>query len=225
MILANTVTVREETGCLTAGNISYEENVVVKDDACNLGKFSCSSDDRSSGIKYYTETLAKIHEAKLVPKNVLELKLESNGKVQVICKACSKGKKERFIEPGPISKAMSNVKAHLKTPSHLKNVNIYQSNVQKLEAKKMSEESKETSELRFKEVERRFPGGFQLLRFGASSGKCRCKSCNQLIILMPERGCYISNFEAHKKSCGTTPKRKQSSIESFVIPSKKPKTQ
>ena len=191
MIIANTVIVREATGCPTPGNIDNDVNV-VKGKSCYLGESSSSSINRSSDMKYYTETLAKIHEAKLVPKNVLELKLGSSGKIQVICKACSKGKKERLIEQ---------------------------------EAKKTSEESKETSELRFKEAEKRFPGGFELLRVGALNGKCRCKSCNQLITLMPERGCYISNVEAHKKSCGTTTKRKQSSIESFVLPSKKPKTQ
>ena len=224
MIIANTVIVREATGCPTPGNIDNEVNV-VKDKSCYLGESSSSSINRSSDMKYYTETLAKIHEAKLVPKNVLELKLGSSGKIQVICKACSKGKKERLIEPGPTAKAMSNVKAHLKTTSHIKNVEIHKSNFQKQEAKKTSEESKETSELRFKEVEKRFPGGFELLRVGASNGKCRCKSCNQLITLMPERRCYISNVEAHKKSCDTTTKQKQSSIESFVLPSKKPKTQ
>ncbi len=93
---------------------------------------------------------------------------------------------------------------------------------------KVKHDEKQTVESNIQEIERKIPKKFELLKLGTESGKCRCRSCNQVISLMPERGNYLNNIEAHMKSCSPGKrgeKRMQSSIEGFFQARKKAKTQ
>ncbi len=189
-----------------------------------------SNPTTNKDIDYYEKSIEKMYKDKIAPHDSFELKSDSS-KVLISCKPCSmasKGKKERLIDAGPISKALSNLKAHIKTGSHATNVVRFVQNIEKSKSKEDEQDDETKLKLHFKEVQKKFEGKFELLNLGSERGKCRCKACNLLISLMPERGNYMVNIEAHNQSCTgakRAEKRRQQGIESFVTVSKKQKTQ
>ncbi len=178
--------------------------------------------------EYYEAVLAKLYKDGIAPAEAFKLKECNDGRIQVVCRPCSNGGKERLIEAGAVSKALSNVKAHIKTPSHARKVKCFTQNAEKSKEDKLDEEIEITFQSRFQEVDEKYSGEFELLQLGAQRGQCRCKTCNQTISLMPHRGNYMHNIEAHKASCKSTrraDKRKQSSLEGFFQPAKRSKPQ
>lgn len=128
----------------------------------------------------------------------------------------------------PVVKALSNLKAHIKTPNHGTNCQHYQQVIKRGEAEKKAKDDQQMFESHFQEVEKKFKGEFELLKLGAQRGKCRCKAWDQLLSLNPDRGSYMNNFATHKQTCNAAKrleKRKQASMGSFLTASKKPKTQ
>ena len=122
---------------------------------------------------------------------------------------------------------MSNLKAHIKTPSHQQYTRAFLQSPPKALPSVTTEDFTKT---KYKEIADKFPGRFELLKInqGASTAKCRCKYCNQLISLLPDRGSFNANFDNHMKSCSSSQKRKrgqQSSLESFIVPTKRAKQQ
>ena len=107
----------------------------------------------------------------------------------------------------------------MKTPNHIKHVAEYLSN----ERKEEEIGRKEIVQKRFEQVERLYPGKFELLKLTSNGNEVRCKHCNQLISLAPERGSFTHNIEEHRKSCKKIRKR-QVSLENFVIATKRPKS-
>ena len=187
---------------------------------------SSSKFENLESIKYYEKSLEKIYQDKVAPNGIFELKRVASGKMQVLCKPCS-FKKERYIEPGPSTKAMSNLKAHIKTPSHQQYTHAF---LQSAPKALQSVTTEDLTESRYKEIEDKFPGKFELLKIsqGTSTAKCRCKFCNQLINLLPDRGSFKANFENHIKSCSSSQNRKrcqQTSLEGFIAPTKRAKKQ
>eukprot|EP00112_Aurelia_sp_Birch-Aquarium-sp1_P022125 Seg613.5 transcript_id=Seg613.5/GoldUCD/mRNA.D3Y31 product="hypothetical protein" protein_id=Seg613.5/GoldUCD/D3Y31 len=212
----------DESAKDTIDLIEVEKESENKTDAAS----SSSEFDNSESIKYYEKSLEKIYENKIAPNGIFELKRVASGKVQILCKPCS-FKKERYIEPGPPTKAMSNLKAHIKTPSHQQYTHAFLKSPPKAVPSVTTEDLPKS---RYKEIEDKFPGRFELLKIsqGASTAKCRCTYCNQLISLLPDRGSFNANFDNHMKSCLCSQKRKraqQTSLESFIVPTKKAKQQ
>lgn len=81
-----------------------------------------------------------------------------------------------------------------------------------------------SSEDVFALVEKKFPGKFELLKLGGIKKNARCRSCNNLIGMVPDRGSSLFNVEEHVKSCQSARKRKagnQLSLESFLKPAEK----
>ena len=177
---------------------------------------------------YFTTTLQKIFKDKLAPDNSLVLKEKDNvtpgmDKYQVQCLPCSSMKKPKLMNTGNKSKALSNVKAHLKNPSHVNHVSDYLSGKNKETQVERERKHAELIKERFDFIDERYPGNYEMMQLTSAKNEIRCKSCNQLISLEPERGSFSFNVEEHSRSCNTTVK-KQSSLENFFIPSKKAKT-
>ena len=176
---------------------------------------------------YFAATIEKMVKGKLVPKDVLDLQV-IDGKLRVKCTACSLiGKNPKLIDPGCKTKALSNVKAHLKTPLHSKNVAAYLEGIQKKLANTVESHKSEVGH-KIKEVNLKYQGRFELLElsnFKQGDEKVRCTICNQVFCLFPQRGSLINNLDAYLKLHNTTElpkKRKQASIESFIV-KKQPK--
>ncbi len=155
---------------------------------------------------------------------------EYNGKLQVKCHPCSSGKgKATLIDPGPKERALSNVKAHIKTSKHASNV------ISMMEAEKISvtksnmvvqeKEKEKTIKQAIVDVENNHPGILQQLKSN-SQEMVRCMICNTCMIVLPERGSFMINvrkhMEKHTKD-NTSLKRKQLSMGSFCKPKKSAK--
>ena len=185
---------------------------------------ACQSSDDN---KYFDSVIAKLYENKLAVKDTLVLQMSSTGSHQVICVPCSKKNKRKLIEAGHKSKALSNVKAHLKTPLHIEHVKRFleeEAQMPKNQSLELSEQTKMSRiETMYDEVQKQFPAKFEQMMYGKAKGNnVRCRSCNQVLSLAPERGNAMFNITEHVKSCKGSSKRKQSSIESF-LKSKKPR--
>eukprot|EP00112_Aurelia_sp_Birch-Aquarium-sp1_P017732 Seg4142.2 transcript_id=Seg4142.2/GoldUCD/mRNA.D3Y31 product="hypothetical protein" protein_id=Seg4142.2/GoldUCD/D3Y31 len=102
---------------------------------------------------------------------------------------------------------MSNLKAHRKTPSHQQYTHAFLKSPPKAVPSVTTED---LTKSRYKEIEDKFPGSFELLKIsqGASTAKCRCTYCNQLISLLPDRGSFNANLDNHMKSCLCKEKKK-----------------
>lgn len=155
---------------------------------------------------YFAATIEKMVKGKLVPKDVLDLQV-IDGKMKVKCTACSLiGKNPKLIDPGCKTKALSNVKAHLKTPFHSKNVVAYLEGIQKKAAITV-ESHKSEVEYKVNEVNLKYQGRFELLglsNFKQGDEKVRCTICNQVFLLFPQRGSLINNLDAHLKQHSKT---------------------
>ncbi len=55
-----------------------------------------------------------MYKSNVAAEGIFMLKDHSDENVQVLCKPCSKQTKEKLIEAGPPTKALSNLKAHVK---------------------------------------------------------------------------------------------------------------
>lgn len=208
--------------------VNLEDVIDIEDNVLEEGTASTTKSNKTDDEKaYFVKTLNKMIAEKLIPPSVMELK-EIEGSYKVKCKPCS-NKKERLINPGHKTKALSNVKAHIATPSHAKNVNAYLESMSKnKEGANLRSDSKVKVKTLFDEVKSKYPGQFELLEINQKSeAKIRCFTCNQVIILNPQRGSVFHNIgehlEQHSKSKSPL-KRKQQSLEGFWKPSKRPST-
>ena len=131
-----------------------------------------------------------------------------------------------MIEVGPKEKALSNLKAHLKTPSHKKKQDAY---LETLKQNKLTVDLDSAAKARedvVAKIEKDFSGKFELLKLGSSCNKVRYIDCNKLISICPERGNVNHNLKEHLKSHPMkriTGQKRQLSMESFIKPSKVPK--
>ena len=144
------------------------------------------------------------------------------GVYQVACLPCSSKSKLKLIDAGHKSKSLSNVKAHLNTPSHDKKVKSFLEEKNKAMVKSASTEQDQKALQKFQEVEKLHPGRFEMLTGKSSHRRIRCNKCNQVINLFPERGSLMFNIDEHVESC-RKPQKRQSSFEGFVVPSKRAK--
>ena len=111
---------------------------------------------------YFTTTLQKIFKDKLAPDNSLVLKEKDNvtpgmDKYQVQCLPCSTMKKPKLMNTGNKSKALSNVKAHLKKPSHVNHVSDYLSGKNKETQVERKRKHTELIKERFDFIDKRYP--------------------------------------------------------------------
>ena len=164
-------------------------------------------------------TLKKTFADKLAPENSLTVCKKEGAAgadiYQVKCLPCSKPSKPKLIDAGSKAKILSNAKAQIRMPNHLKNVSDYLENKCK-SAKTKETEMKycETISQRFCEVGNKYPGKYDLMKLKGTAGGLRCTSCNQVIFLTPERGSYMFNMEQTFKIVNNSEK-KQSSLQSF----------
>ena len=125
---------------------------------------------------------------------------EHNEKLQVQCHPCSRKGKITYIDPGPREKALSNVKAHIKTSKHVKNVISINEAEKNADAKSnmalQEKEKREAITEAIADVEKKHPGIFELLKSN-SQEMVRCMICNTLIIVLPERGSFMINVNKH----------------------------
>ena len=165
----------------------------------------------------------------IVPAESLLLEKERNketGNFMIRCLPCTvHAKKAKVIDAGSRNKALSNVKAHVKTPRHLQSVDEF------LETKAISTKPKETLEekiaMQGKLIDDKYPGQYEVLsgKGSLASRNFRCKKCNKLMKLFPERGSLSFNLEQHEQSCIQSKNdKRQSSLEGFCVPTKKPKS-
>lgn len=176
--------------------------------------------------EYVMLSMKKMVKDGIVPAESLLLEKERNretGNLMIRCLPCTvHAKKAKVIDAGSKNKALSNIKAHVKTPRHLLSVNEF------LENKDVSTKPQETSEEKIavqgKFIDDKYPGKYEVLsgKGSLASRNVRCKKCNQLMKLFPERGSLSFNLEQHEQSCIQSKKR-QSSLEGFCVPMKKPK--
>ena len=83
--------------------------------------------------KYFNSMIERMYDEKVAPEKSLKLEQSKCGSFTIRCLPCS-GKKPKVIEAGCKSRSLSNVKAHIKTPSHKKNVNDFHCRTQEKRA-------------------------------------------------------------------------------------------
>lgn len=86
-------------------------------------------ESKSESRKYFQSIIQGMYDEKVAPKNSLKLEESKCGSSVVTCLPCS-GKKAKVIEAGCKSKSLSNLKAHIKTPSHKIKVNDFSCHTQ-----------------------------------------------------------------------------------------------
>ena len=144
--------------------------------------------------KHFKTIIQKIYDDLNAPPESLVLNKLSNSEFQVTCLPCST-KKSKNIDAGCKTKALSNLKAHLKTPSHQAKAATFiaskrQSHPESKDVVK-AQADKASSEFNFQKVEEKFPGRFELLRLEKTKNSARCRTCNAVINLTPEGGSVI----------------------------------
>ena len=119
--------------------------------------------------KYFLSIIQKIYDELIPPAEGLALGQKSNNKVQVTCLPCS-GTKSKHIDAGCKTKSLSNLKAHLKTPSHKTKAANFSTSAPKRQphadetCSVKAQAGKASSEDNFQIVVEKFPRSFELLR-------------------------------------------------------------
>ncbi len=141
----------------------------------------------------------------------------------VLCCPCSaSSKKQKCIEAGPKQKALSNLKAHLKTKSHIDNVILFKSSEVRRKEKSLAEERNESIKIDLANVRKNHGSMFEVVQ-GSTIENIRCVIFNDHIKVRPQRGSFVFNASEHaKKHSNNSFKRKQASLNSY-FQSKKPK--
>jgi hypothetical protein len=166
---------------------------------------------------YFDDAVQKltVTHPQLVPSGSMTVKV-INGVINVKCAPCSV-KKDKLIEAGGKEKSLSNVKAHLKRDTHVKNLTNY---LEKNKKKQETETFSDKIERVKSEVEKTCPGNFIVVKTGLlQQSKLRCALCNVMIAIFPQRGdaCFNAqqHYAIHKCDGEQNTNGKQQSLDSF----------